>query len=152
MVNVPSAVWIDEEGRIVRPPESAWTRSFDFGGLIQVDGEPYVAALRDWVARGAESAFALSEAQVAERLSAAADPARGRADAHFQLALFLHAGGDTPGAARHFAEAQRHAPDNWNYHRQEWFYAPAEERSAKWRAKFEALEGRPYYVSPDLGE
>ena len=57
-------VWIDEDGRIVRPAEPAWTstRSDVFGGKpLAIDGEAYVAALRDWVANCDKSAFVLSD-------------------------------------------------------------------------------------------
>jgi len=51
-------VWIDEQGRVVRPAEPAWTstRTDTFGGKpLAIEGEIYVAALRDWVANGDKS-------------------------------------------------------------------------------------------------
>ena len=72
MVNVPQAVWIDETGRIVRPPENAGA-SDSFRGMNRVTKQmtpeqlaerartktTYVAAVRDWVLKGPASEFAL---------------------------------------------------------------------------------------------
>ena len=74
MVNVPSGVWIDEEGRIVRPPETAYSRRHRFGPIV-VGDERYTAALRDWVARGAESEYALDAEELAARLAVEPVPA-----------------------------------------------------------------------------
>jgi len=62
MVNVPTAVWIDEEGRIVRPPEPAGVNeAFKAVDLATFSMPPeaieagssnrnrYLAAVRDWV-------------------------------------------------------------------------------------------------------
>src|SRR5438876_5738341 len=70
MVNVPSAVWIAEDGRIVRPTETAGTGD-EWRGMMkgqmgpeEVDTlrrrrEEYTDAIRDWVANGDDSAYAL---------------------------------------------------------------------------------------------
>jgi len=69
MVNVPSAVWIDEAGRIVRPTEVAGasdafrtqmdrkTKQVSAEGIAdrQRTRTAYLNALRDWTAKGAEA-------------------------------------------------------------------------------------------------
>ena len=52
MVNVPTAVWINEQGRIVRPNEVAFVDD-RFKSFTGMDSAPYVAAIRDWAANGA---------------------------------------------------------------------------------------------------
>src|SRR5262245_54370983 len=72
IVNVPQAVWIDENGRIVRPPEPAGAyegfRKMDrttrevpeaVARLTARTKSAYLDAIRDWVNRGTESAHAL---------------------------------------------------------------------------------------------
>lgn len=147
MVNVPMGVWIDEEGQIVRPPEVAYSKVMSFAG--QSGGHPrYVEALRDWVQKGKESHYVVPKEELQKRL-ASKNLDRPLADAHFALAVHLHASGDAKGAAVHFSEAQRLDPENWNYHRQEWSFDPAT-AGAKWRVKFERLAGKPYYAPLDL--
>ncbi|MDA1264953.1 MAG: hypothetical protein O2816_07740 [Planctomycetota bacterium] len=146
LVNVPSAVWIDEEGRLVRPPEIAWTKSFGFGS-IAVGERPYLDAVRDWVVRGSASEFALTPEQVREGMRGGAT--RARADAAFALAVHLYQAGRADEAAAPFAEAQRLDPDNWNYHRQPWSFDPSSS-GAKFGAKFLTLQGQPYYAEPEL--
>ena len=147
MVNVPSGVWIDEEGRIVRPPEVAYSRQMGFGSLSAGD-DRYAEALRDWVRNGAESPYVFTADELRESLRLA-NPQRPRADAHFKLAVYLHGQGEAEAASRHWDRAQDLDPDNWNYHRQEWSF-DAGTAGGNWRRKFESLGGKPYYKPADL--
>ncbi|MBK8315050.1 MAG: hypothetical protein IPL01_13995 [Acidobacteria bacterium] len=51
MVNVPTAVWIDEKGRIVRPNEAAYVDD-RYKSMHRLDAAEYLDAIRDWVANG----------------------------------------------------------------------------------------------------
>ena len=63
MVNVPTAVWIDERGMIVRPNEVAFATD-TFRGITGVQSSPYLDALRDWAANGANSRFVMKPDEV----------------------------------------------------------------------------------------
>lgn len=140
VINIPSSVWIDEEGAIVRPAEAAPAPPRPNAGprlamppdapqrlrdimaeaaKIRRDAEGYHAALRDWVAKGAESRFALSPAEVVER-SRPRDADKARGHAHFQLAAQLEMEGHHAAAVTHFREAHRLVPDSWTFRRQAW--------------------------------
>ena len=57
-VNVPSAAWIDETGRILRIDEGTYSQIHEFGEgdqAISFGTDVYEPALKDWVARGADS-------------------------------------------------------------------------------------------------
>jgi hypothetical protein len=144
IVNVPSGVWIGESGTIVRPPETAYPRrpafldrevpadatpqqreAIEATRRLRVDGERYVAALRDWVERGASSRFALSPDEVIRR-SRPRPREEGEAAAHFELGLELLRRGDADRAVGHFHESHRLQPENWTYKRQAWALAGAE--------------------------
>ena len=144
VINIPSSVWIDENGMIVRPaevapappqpnaqpkggprlalPADAPQRMFDImaeAAKIRRDTEAYHAALRDWVARGADSRFALSPDEVIAR-SRPRDADKALGHAHFQLASQLEMDGHHAAAIRHFREAHRLVPDCWTFRRQAW--------------------------------
>ena len=73
LVNVPSGVWIDEQGKVVRPPETASPKNQELkigGKVIRTQGDEYVAALRDWVAKGSKSEFAMSDQEYQRRVTA----------------------------------------------------------------------------------
>ena len=148
--NVPTGVWIDERGRVVRPGEPAWTtsRTSTFGGKSLVtEGVDYVAAIRDWVANGDRSVYALSDAAFAERVKPrSADEMD--AEANFALAVWFHHARLPELAKKHFARAQQLNPNDWNYHRQDWSFTPGE-AGAKWLDKFQKLE-QPYYPKLEL--
>ena len=142
LVNVPSGVWIDEQGRIVRPPEVAYSRRWTFGDLT-VGDDRYAEAVRDWVAKGPESPYVLSEQELRDGL-AERNPRRPLADAYFKLAVYFHGEGEPEPAARHWRRAQELDPSNWNYHRQAWAFDPAG-AGGKWLEKYRELGDAPYY-------
>ena len=138
-------VWIDERGRVVRPAEPAWTssRTREYGGKsLTTEGDLYVRALRDWVANGDASASVLSDEEFARRVTPRS-LAEMEADAGFKLAVWLHQAGHAKLAAKHFARAQTLNPDDWNYYRQEWSFAP-QDADKKWLEKFLG-QPQPYY-------
>ena len=121
-VNVPSAAWIDEEGRIVRSNEGVYPAetTLRFGlGRVRLGDDAFARATRDWIERGAGSEHVWSSRELAERLKPVDDDTL-LAEATFKLALHFEAVGDSERALEHFDTAQRLAPDNWNYLRQGW--------------------------------
>jgi hypothetical protein len=149
-INVPMGIWVDERGRMVRPAEPAWTtnQTLKIGGKsIVTEGEAYVTALRDWVAKGERSPYALSDEEFARRVRTRS-PAEMEADASFKLAVWFHQKGKDELAARYWRRAQELNPDDWNYFRQEWSFTP-QEAGKKWLEKFQKLE-QPYYPKLDI--
>src|SRR5689334_18104559 len=74
ITNIPMAMWIDETGTIVRPPEPATPPPVGATaeGIVAMIGdgamrERYLERLRDWVANGAASRYALSPDEVIAR-------------------------------------------------------------------------------------
>lgn len=140
VINIPQSVWINEQGMIVRPAETApapptQPRQSRIAGSADLpqrfveimqeavkipnDAEDYHAALRDWVEHGAASRFALSPDEVIAR-SRPRDEAVARGHAHFELASELERRGHHDAAIGHFREAHRLVPDSWTFRRQAW--------------------------------
>jgi hypothetical protein len=130
MSNVPMAVWIDEEGRMVRPPEPAGVsdhfRSMDpdtfkipdiHATALVENRDRYVDALKDWVANGAASAYALSPEEVVRRLPARR-PEELKAALHVSVGHHLFKSGDIEGAKAQVRIASELCPEKWNYRRQ----------------------------------
>jgi hypothetical protein len=173
VVNVPSGVWIDERGVIVRAPEPAFpwrprqpsdelmaqlpalvAEQLREAEKIRIEPDRYVAALRDWVAHGADSRFALSREAVAGR-SAARSEQHSRAAASFELGQHLHRAGYTADAVEWFREAHRLQPENWTYKRQAWSLAdplqgPTELYDSDWLTEVRQLGAENYYPQLDL--
>jgi len=163
MVNVPQATWIDEEGRIVRPPENAGssdafrqmdrtTKQMSPAQIAERNRtkQTYVAAVRDWVLKGSASEFAYDAADIRTRLRLP-DDAVARAHAHFRLAQSLLKRGKREEAASNFAEASRLHPDSWTIWRQ------AAEKDAtglaagpEFWARVDSLGDRPYHRPIDM--
>src|SRR5207244_10196064 len=68
MVNVPTGVWINEQGRIVRPNEVAFAddRFKQFTGM---DSAPYLNAIKDWAEKGEKSEYAMNEDRLRAKMS-----------------------------------------------------------------------------------
>jgi tetratricopeptide (TPR) repeat protein len=151
MVNVPTAVWIDEQGRIVRPNEVAYVDN-RYKGMHGVDAGPYLAAIRDWVENGSKSSFLPPEADLKTRLKPQ-DPNHAIAAAEFALGEYLYKNGHGIQAIAHFKEAQRLNPDNWNYKRQAWALSDAErDYGTTFLNEVKKLNGKPYYAPRQLPE
>jgi tetratricopeptide (TPR) repeat protein len=120
-----------------------------------VDGESYVAALRDWVSKGSESQYVLSPEEIQKRIKQKYSAAgfNDQADACFQLGAHFQIKGDHERAGKYFDKAQSLNPDSWNYHRQDWSFLPSMGNTMKnfnARVDASAKEGKPYYAPNDL--
>jgi tetratricopeptide (TPR) repeat protein len=149
MVNVPTGVWIDERGRIVRPNEVAFIddRFKNFSGL---DSAPYLNALKDWVEKGDKSAYVMSEAQLEQKL-APPDPGIMLASAEFGLGEQLYKAGHLAEAIPHFKEAQRLNPKSWNYKRQAYKLSSEGDYGTTFMQEVQKAGGsKVYYPPPDL--
>jgi AhpC/TSA family protein/tetratricopeptide repeat protein len=163
LVNVPQAMWIDEEGRIVRPPETAGStdgfRAMDRKTFAMPDAviaernrvkALYFDAVRDWAQRGRTSVNALDERRAAAKLSLP-DATVAEAHARFRLGQHLVRTGQVDEAQAHIAEAIRLHPDSWAMWRQT---ASKNERGLaagpEFWARVDALGARPYYPVADI--
>ena len=142
MINVPSGVWIDETGHLVRSAEVAYSKRQTVLGQ-PIGDDRYAAGLRDWVQKGAASIYVVSADKLRARL-AMRTPAERLAEAEFKLGVYFSEQGNRELATRHWQAAQRLSPDNWNYHRQDWSFDKSTE-SVNWFAKFKQLGNKPYY-------
>jgi hypothetical protein len=140
LVNVPSAVWIDEAGRVRRIDEGSYATTHDLGGF-KFGRDDYAPMVVDWVTRGDASPHVGAAGAVA--LEAPGDEAA-LAAATFRLGVHFHQQGDETKANRYWEAAQALDPESWNYARQDWSFTP-DEASDNWAKKFETLEGKPYY-------
>lgn len=130
MVNVPQAVWIDEQGRIVRPAETAgahdgW-RSMNredlsmpetSAAIVAKAQETYVNAVRDWAVNGAKSCHAFSESEARAHL-AVPDDTVARANANFRLGRYLCGEGRMAEGEKFLNAAVELRPESWNIYRQ----------------------------------
>jgi hypothetical protein len=162
MVNVPNAVWIDENGKIVRPSEPAGSsdafRKMDHTTFaippdalaeLQAKRSAYLDAIRDWVNQGAASKFALSEEEAVRRMHTPSDD-HVRAAANFRLGEYLVESGYPQDAQKYFAEAKRLRPESWNYKRQAWALEdPMKAGGPEFWAAVDALGEKKYYPTSD---
>ena len=135
------SVWIDEQGVLVRAGDVASTRESPIKNVeinesmpprvreslreaqkIETDPDLYLAALRDWAEKGAQSRFALSPEQVVERSRPRPRPVA-LAAANFEMGQHLFRSGHPDDAIPYWREAHRLQPENWTYKRQAWSIA-----------------------------
>ena len=120
-VNVPSAAWIDEDGRIVRIDEGSYSKIHEFGDgdqSITFGNDVYAPALKDWVANGAASKHVQSAETVSGNIRQfSAD--QQRADAAFRLGNLFRNHGQAEKADRYWEMARELNPDSINFFRQD---------------------------------
>jgi hypothetical protein len=152
-VNVPAAVWIDEEGRIVRHNEGTYASKHTIenkvAGTIKFGTDKYSPAIKDWVAKGADSEFAWSPDEVRAHLKPHTEETA-LADPNFKMGAYFKSVGNDAKARHYFEEAQRLSPDNWNYHRQDWTYDGEMAAGKRWYKKSQALGEKLYYDKLEL--
>ncbi len=153
-VNVPSAVWIDEEGRMVRIDEGTYAKVHQMGEGEQTftfGTDVYSPAVKDWVANGANSKH-LQPAETVTGNIRSHTFEQLKADAAFRLANLFRAHGQANKAEQYWQLAQELNPDSINFIRQN--LTLSEEGSAG--ETFMKLmgdyisEGRDYYRPLDL--
>jgi hypothetical protein len=151
MVNVPTAVWIDENGAIVRPVETPASNA-RLAEMIGLGPTAYLDALRDWAARGAASEYVPSPEDIrhGRRHLGAGDVV---AATEFRLAHHLYLRGEREAARPHFEEALRLRPASWTYRRQMWAnYEPQNNMNREWYRAAMATGDVPYYAPVQLGD
>jgi peroxiredoxin len=112
LINVPTVIWIDEDGVIARPPrvEHA-TNQFSFAHGL--DCEPHLAALHAWAETGKPD-FA---PQDIGRTTMPATQAEQQARAHHALAWYLYTAGETDAAKAQWDAAIKLSPHDWTIRR-----------------------------------
>ncbi len=117
MVNVPQAVWIDEEGRIVRPTEVPGAAlSFNLSKMRRMRAI-YLDAIRDWVRNGEKSEYVFTPEEARAHLPEFTEDIA-LAHASFHLGRHLWEHGDRVEAMRFLRTATDLNPDSWNFFRQ----------------------------------
>jgi hypothetical protein len=144
ITNVPSTVWVDEAGRVVKAPTIS-PGDDQFRDFTQIDAAAHHDALRAWVRDGALPHAGATHERTADEQVALAER---------RLGAWLHAAGDADAARAHFARAVELAPWDWTVRRgslairgEDPFLG--EEFVAFWQEWDEA--GRPGYASMGAG-
>jgi hypothetical protein len=160
LVNVPQAIWIDERGRIVRPPETAGStdhfRRMDLKTRTmspqdqserQAARDAYMQAVRDWVTTGKHALPADS----ARANLAKVTPEIAEARARFRLGVWLRANGRAAEGDLQMAEASRLHPESWSLWRQAADLDEVGKASGPdfWK-RVKALGDKFYYPPPKL--
>ena len=160
LVNVPQAIWIDEQGKIVRPPETAGStdhfRRMDLKTRTMSPEDQaerlaartaYLDAVRAWVNTGK---YALPADQARAGLPKVT-PAIAEAHARFRLGVWLRSHGRVAEGDREIAAASKLHPDSWSMWRQA---ADLDEvgkaGGPEFWARVQALGDKPYYPPPKL--
>lgn len=112
IVNVPTTVWIDESGRVVRPPAIA-PADDKFRDFTHIDSSIHQAALRRWVL---DDVTPLSHTEI-EAHRPITDPELAQARTERRLAVHLLRAGEHAAAERHLATALTLAPNDWTINR-----------------------------------
>ena len=142
VVNVPTILWIDERGRIVRPNDVVFGTD-TFKHITGLESARPLAALRAWVG-GAATGDTPAQARALQTLPTPADQ---QARAEFRLAEWLARRGRTEAAERHFVRAGELAPHDFTIRRGSMPIRGLDPMGPKFREMRDAWvgSGQPYY-------
>jgi len=148
LVNVPSGIWIDEAGKIVRINEGTYAK-VHFGGAWGTDD--YVPIVRDWVAKGADSEYVWDQEKVRASIIQRTPEAE-QAQPAFRLGSYYFTDGHDEKAEQYWTMAQTLDPTSWNYLRQDLQYEDGGSSGPEWRARREKIEaaGGAYYAPLEI--
>jgi peroxiredoxin len=146
-VNVPSAAWIDEQGRVVRINEGTYADEYKLG-TTQFGSKDYAPAVEDWVKNGESSKYAWSKEKVAERIRPQSSD-EAKAEALFKLGIYFYKHDDLKKAKQYWDEAAALYPDSWNINRQDWAITEKTAQLKNWLNKVRSST-KPYYAPLDL--
>ncbi len=107
-INVPTAIWIDEDDRIVRPPDVTPVDDL-FKDFTGIDSSVHHAQLGAWVREGVLP-LALDEVAANQKVPSLDDHL---ARLHRRIGAWLHRSGRDAEAAPHFDRARALAPWDW---------------------------------------
>jgi hypothetical protein len=119
-VNVPSAAWVDEEGRIVRIDEGTYSKVHEIDAgeqKISFGTDVYSPALKDWVEKGAASVHVQSAQTVTANIRQHSTDQL-KAGAAFRLANLFRTHGQAEKAEHYWEMARALNPDSINFIRQ----------------------------------
>ena len=160
LVNVPQAVWIDEKGVIVRPPETAGStdhfRRMDLKTRTMSPEDQaerlavraaYLDAVRAWVNTGKHALPAKQARLGLPKVTAEIAEAHAR----FRLGVWLRAHGNPIEGDRQMNTASSLHPDSWSMWRQAADLDEVGKASGPdfWK-RVQSLGDRPYYPPPKL--
>lgn len=111
-INVPTVVWIDEDDRIVRPPDMTPVDDL-FREFTGVDSAVHHDQLRAWVRDGT---LPLAPEAVSENQNPPSTEQQ-LARLHRRIGAYLHRTGHDDDAVRHFTRAAELAPWDWTTRR-----------------------------------
>ncbi|MFT4862515.1 MAG: hypothetical protein ACI95C_001736 [Pseudohongiellaceae bacterium] len=152
LVNVPSGVWIDEEGRIKRINEGTYAKSH-MNGAFGTD--EYVPIVRDWVAKGDASRHVWNTDKVKDSI-VQRTPEAEQAQPTFRLGTYYFSKDNDVKAELYWTRAQELDPTSWNYLRQDLLYEEGGSAGPQWRERVQEVDsaGGSYYspleIEPDL--
>jgi len=149
-VNVPSAAWINEEGRVVRIDEGTYTKSANVLGQT-IGNDDYLPALKDWLKNGDDSAHIYSADKVASQIRVRNDDET-LAEPTFKMAAYFYQNEDMDRANVYWDKAEALSPDSWNFHRQDWSFLEQKDTMKNFMGKVNALRDaeRDYYAPMEL--
>ena len=160
LVNVPQAIWIDEKGTIVRPPETAGstdhfrrmdlktrTMSPEDQAARLAARQAYLDAVRAWVITG-KHALSAKEARAG---LPKVTPEIAEARARFRLGVWLRDHGRATEGDRQMNSASALHPDSWSMWRQAADLDEVGKASGPefWK-RVQALGDKPYYPPAKL--